>query len=95
MMRSLGILVQEWPLGLGVDVGGVVVKAGENAAPMFKVGDHVCGSTRLGYPGYNSGQEYVSISTQLLDLVLPFSTHGLEPIGLRCRESGGGFSLHS
>ncbi|KKZ66684.1 hypothetical protein EMCG_07641 [[Emmonsia] crescens] len=65
MMRSLGILVQEWPLGLGVDVGGVVVKVGENAAPMFKVGDHVCGSTRLGYPGYNSGQEYLLMDAKV------------------------------
>lgn len=44
-------------------MAGVVVKVGENAASMFKVGDHVCGCTRLGYPGYNSGQEYVSVVT--------------------------------
>ncbi|EGE83489.1 hypothetical protein RJZ56_005540 [Blastomyces dermatitidis] len=65
LMRSLGVLVQEWPLGLGVDVGGVVVKVGENAASMFKVGDYVCGSTRLGNPGYNSGQEYLLMDAKV------------------------------
>lgn len=66
MMQSSGVIVHEWPLFLGVDVAGVVVKVGENAASMFKVGDHVCGCTRVGYPGYNSGQEYVSVVTSLL-----------------------------
>ncbi|EEH46394.2 uncharacterized protein PADG_02492 [Paracoccidioides brasiliensis Pb18] len=58
LMRTTGALVQEWPLGLGLDVAGIVVKAGENAASSFKVGDRVCGCSRLGYFGYNGGQEY-------------------------------------
>ncbi|OJD14872.1 hypothetical protein AJ78_04819 [Emergomyces pasteurianus Ep9510] len=65
MMRTMGVLVQEWPLGLGVDVGGVVVKTGENAASTFKVGDRVCGCTRLGSPGYNSGQEYLLMDAKV------------------------------
>ncbi|OAX81731.1 hypothetical protein ACJ72_03922 [Emergomyces africanus] len=65
MMRALGALVQEWPLGLGVDVGGIVVKVGENAASRFKVGDQVCGCTRLGSPGYNSGQEYLLMDAKV------------------------------
>ncbi|PGH07752.1 hypothetical protein AJ80_07957 [Polytolypa hystricis UAMH7299] len=58
MMASMGVLVQDWPLVAGLDAAGVVVKVGENAASSFKVGDHVCGCTRLGAPGYSAGQEY-------------------------------------
>ncbi|EEH10191.1 predicted protein [Histoplasma capsulatum G186AR] len=65
MMQSSGVIVHEWPLFLGVDVAGVVVKVGENAASMFKVGDHVCGCTRVGYPGYNSGQEYLLMDAKI------------------------------
>ncbi|KAG5300986.1 oxidoreductase, zinc-binding dehydrogenase family, conidia-enriched transcript [Histoplasma ohiense] len=65
MMQSSGVIVHEWPLFLGVDVAGVVVKVGENAASMFKVGDYVCGCTRVGYPGYNSGQEYLLMDAKV------------------------------
>ncbi|KAK2810209.1 hypothetical protein FQN50_003179 [Emmonsiellopsis sp. PD_5] len=40
LMQSTGALVQGWPLGLGLDVAGVVVKVGENATSLFKVGDY-------------------------------------------------------
>ena len=59
-MSSSGLLVQDWPLVLGVDAGGVVVEVGEKAKAKFKVGDEVCGCTRLGTKGYSTAQEYVS-----------------------------------
>ncbi|PGG98961.1 hypothetical protein AJ79_08736 [Helicocarpus griseus UAMH5409] len=65
VMRSMGVLVHTWPLGLGIDVAGVVVKVGENATSKFKVGDHVCGCTRLGYPGYNGGQEFLLMGAKV------------------------------
>ncbi|KAK2793736.1 hypothetical protein FQN52_000688 [Onygenales sp. PD_12] len=65
LMQSTGALVQKWPLGLGLDVGGVVVKVGENATSLFKVGDYVCGCTRLGAPGYNGGQEFLLMDAKV------------------------------
>ena len=47
-----------FPVGLGVDAAGVVVKVGSNAGHKFKVGDEVCGCTRLGSRGYNTAQEF-------------------------------------
>ena len=59
-MADSGILVQGWPLIAGVDAAGVVVKVGEKAASGFKVGDEVCGCTRIGMEGYSTMEEYVS-----------------------------------
>ena len=58
-MQSYGIMVSTWPIVLGCDAGGVVVEVGQAAASTFKVGDEVCGCTRLGIPGYGTFQEYV------------------------------------
>jgi NADPH:quinone reductase-like Zn-dependent oxidoreductase len=59
-MSQYGILVNEWPLVLGVDASGVVVEAGDVAKKEygFKVGDYVCGCTRLGSKAYSTAQEY-------------------------------------
>ena len=58
-MADSGILVQSWPLIAGVDAAGVVVEVGEKAASGFKVGDEVCGCTRIGTEGYSTMEEYV------------------------------------
>ncbi|RMZ92292.1 hypothetical protein DV736_g467, partial [Chaetothyriales sp. CBS 134916] len=60
MMASYGSLVVDWPLVLGVDASGVTVEVGETAQSKynFKVGDYVCGCTRLGSPGHSTIQEY-------------------------------------
>jgi NADPH:quinone reductase-like Zn-dependent oxidoreductase len=50
--------VDGFPVGLGVDAAGVVTKVGEKASSKFKVGDEVCGCTRLGSRGYNTAQEF-------------------------------------
>ncbi|KAK7902890.1 hypothetical protein LTR67_002536 [Exophiala xenobiotica] len=59
-MSEYGLLVVEWPLILGVDTGGIVVKAGGEAQSKygFKIGDEVFGCTRLGCPEYGASQEY-------------------------------------
>ena len=59
MMAKTGLLVESWPFVPGVDASGVVVKVGENTASRFKVGDYVCGCTRLGTKGHSTCQEYV------------------------------------
>jgi len=58
MMAKTGLLVESWPFVPGVDASGVVVKVGENTASRFKVGDYVCGCTRLGTKGHSTCQEY-------------------------------------
>jgi len=60
LMGNSGILVLDWPLVLGVDAGGVIVEAGENATSEYglKPGDEVCGCTRLGTKGHSTAQEY-------------------------------------
>lgn len=55
------MLVTGWPFVVGCDAAGVVVDVGANAGSKFKVGDEVCGCTRLGTPGHSPAQEFVSI----------------------------------
>lgn len=55
-----GPLVSSFPIVLGCDASGVVVEVGSEASEsFFKVGDRVCGCTRLGELGYGTFQEYV------------------------------------
>ena len=59
-----------WPIVLGCDASGIVVKVGSTASSTFKEGDRVCGCTRLGVPGYSTFQEYFCMDAPL---TLPFS----------------------
>jgi NADPH:quinone reductase-like Zn-dependent oxidoreductase len=59
MITNMGLFVDEWPTGVGCDASGVVEKVGENAVEKFKVGDYICGCTRLGIREYGTAQEYV------------------------------------
>lgn len=62
-MAYSGILVLRWPLGIGCDASGVVVKVGLNAkGPLgpLEVGDEILGCTRLGDFPYATAQEYVN-----------------------------------
>jgi NADPH:quinone reductase-like Zn-dependent oxidoreductase len=59
-MSSTGFLVKGWPFVPGCDAAGVIVEVGDQVGDKFKVGDEVCGCTRLGWPGYSSAQEFVS-----------------------------------
>ncbi|KAG8526679.1 uncharacterized protein KY384_008108 [Bacidia gigantensis] len=65
-MQGTGLLITAWPIVLGCDASGVVVKAGTAAASKFKPGDRVCGCTRLGIPGYCTFQEYFLMDTNLV-----------------------------
>jgi NADPH:quinone reductase-like Zn-dependent oxidoreductase len=64
-MSGTGLLVTAWPFVLGCDAAGVVVDVGDNAGSKFKVGDEVCGCTRLGVPGHSTAQEFVSMPKSL------------------------------
>ena len=64
-MQSSGLLVMLWPIVLGCDASGVVVEVGKAAASDFKVGDRVCGCTRLGIPGHSTFQEYFCMDAKL------------------------------
>ncbi|KAL9130127.1 MAG: hypothetical protein Q9217_001601 [Psora testacea] len=64
-MQSIGLLVTAWPIVLGCDASGIVVKVGKAAGALFKVGDRVCGCTRLGVPGYSAFQEYFLMDARL------------------------------
>src|SRR5271170_52850 len=59
-MSASGVLVVEWPLVLGVDAAGIVVKAGSTALSKYNLtpGTYVCGCTRLGNTQYSTCQEY-------------------------------------
>src|SRR5947207_7685982 len=59
------LVVDGFPVGLGVDAAGVVVKVGEQAGATFKVGDEVCGCTRLGTRGHNTAQEFFLMDAQV------------------------------
>ncbi len=61
LMSNSGYLVAAWPFVMGCDAAGVVVDVGANAGSKFKIGDEVCGCTRLGIPGHSTAQEFVSI----------------------------------
>jgi len=71
-MSGTGLLVTAWPFVLGCDAAGVVVEIGDNAGSKLKIGDEVCGCTRLGVPGHATAQEFVSTPTMfsLSDLLM-------------------------
>lgn len=54
-----GMMVASFPMVIGCDASGVVVEVGQDAKSAFKVGDRVCGCTRLGDTGHGTFQEYV------------------------------------
>ncbi|MCJ1268451.1 hypothetical protein MMC22_008339 [Lobaria immixta] len=58
-------LVASWPMVLGCDASGTVVEVGKEAESIFKVGDRVCGCTRLGETGYGTFQEYFLMDARL------------------------------
>jgi len=67
-MAGTGLLVVDWPFILGCDAAGVIVKAGSHAVgPLgpLKVGDEVCGCTRLGMKGYSTCQEFFLMDAAL------------------------------
>ena len=64
-MQSTGLLVTKWPIVLGCDASGIVIKAGAATSSTFKVGDRVCGCTRLGVPGFSTFQEYFLMDANL------------------------------
>lgn len=59
-MASYGLLVQQWPLVIGVDASGVIVESSPEASSKYNLGPgmYVCGCTRLGFTEYSTGQEY-------------------------------------
>lgn len=59
-MASWGILVQQWPLVIGVDASGIIVESSSEASSKYNLtpGKYVCGCTRLGFTEYSTGQEY-------------------------------------
>ncbi|KAI9884449.1 MAG: hypothetical protein M1823_003774 [Watsoniomyces obsoletus] len=66
--QMAGFLVKSFPVVLGCDAGGVIVEVGNEAQSKFKVGDEVCGCTRLGHPGYSAWQEFHLMDA---DLAMP------------------------
>lgn len=63
----MGLLVDEFPVVLGVDASGVVVEAGSEAESKYNLrpGIYVCGCTRLGLKPYAAGQEYFLMDAQV------------------------------
>ncbi|KAL8916466.1 MAG: hypothetical protein Q9208_008498 [Pyrenodesmia sp. 3 TL-2023] len=55
-MSSSGLLVKSFPIVLGCDSSGIVTKVGPSTS--LKPGQRICGSTRLGFPGYSTFQQY-------------------------------------
>ena len=51
----MGLFVSTFPLVLGSDSSGVVLKSND---PSFKTGDRVAGCARLGFEGYGPYQQY-------------------------------------
>lgn len=66
-MSRYGILVVDWPLGLGCDSAGIITDSSNEATEKYglKAGDEVFGCTRLGIKGYAAGQEYHLFDAQV------------------------------
>ncbi|KIV90815.1 hypothetical protein PV10_05422 [Exophiala mesophila] len=67
-MSKFGLLVVDWPLGLGCDSAGVVTDSGNEATEKYglKAGDAVFGCTRLGVKGYAAAQEFHLFDAQVV-----------------------------
>lgn len=63
-MQGTGLLVTSWPIVLGCDASGTITEVGPNVNAL-KVGDRVCGCTRLGMPGHSTFQEYFLMDAPL------------------------------
>ena len=63
----MGLLVDQWPAGLGADASGVVFEAGTEAKEKygFKEGDYVCGCTRIGDRQYATCREFFLLDAQV------------------------------
>lgn len=66
-VANMGLLVDNWPAGLGADASGVVVEAGKDAKSKYglKEGDYVCGCTRIGARQYATCREFFLMDAQV------------------------------
>ncbi|KAL9010442.1 MAG: hypothetical protein Q9173_004624 [Seirophora scorigena] len=55
-MSSTGLLIKSFPIVLGCDSSGLIAQTAPNTA--LKLGQRICGCTRLGFPGYSTFQQY-------------------------------------
>ncbi|KAL8965364.1 MAG: hypothetical protein Q9197_006552 [Variospora fuerteventurae] len=55
-MSSSGLLIESFPIVLGCDSSGLITKTSPNMT--LKVGQRICGCTRLGFHGYSTFQQY-------------------------------------
>lgn len=96
-MQGTGLLVTAWPIVLGCDASGIVTKVTGNAASsIFKVGDRVCGCTRLGVPGYSTFQEYFCMDAKLalpIPNALSYQQGATIGVGMYVRLLGALFSI--
>ena len=93
-MQATGLLITTWPIVLGCDASGTVIKTGSSSSsssfsktttPKFNPGDRVCGCTRVGVPGYSTFQEYFLMDADLTISVPPeggLSFHEAATIGV-------------
>jgi Zn-dependent alcohol dehydrogenase len=85
-MIYTGMLVEQWPITLGVDGAGVVTELGDKAVELgFKKGDIVCGCARLGVSNHGTAQEY-HLRDALVSIKKPSNVSVAEAATL-----GGGF----
>ena len=82
MFLRAGVLVTAWPAVLGSDASGVVTAAGPGCKRL-KVGDRVCGCTRVGYNEYMTYQDAF-----LMDEDLTFKIDG-EAVGFEAAATVG------
>lgn len=63
----MGLLVDQWPAGLGADASGIVVEVGRDAKEKYglKEGDYVCGCTRIGDRQYATCREFFLMDAQV------------------------------
>jgi NADPH:quinone reductase-like Zn-dependent oxidoreductase len=93
-MANYGLLVVNWPLGLGCDVSGVVVEAGDEAKSKynFREGDKVFGCTRLGMTGYDGAAEFLLMDA-MVTLRMPDNISLLEAVTLGERSETAALAL--
>ncbi|KAI8620538.1 chaperonin 10-like protein [Chytriomyces sp. MP71] len=95
IMRDMGFQVGSWPVVLGSDLSGIIVKTGSNASAGFKEGDRVLANApafdKKGAENYGAFQEYALVPQEAVTPIpadLTFQEAAILPLAIFTTTTG-------